>query len=69
MANQTGERFVCVHAQGGAFSREHVEILVDRMTGVQYLWRDISRGGNAFAGGFTVLLDQDGKTLLYQASN
>ena len=41
-----------------------VRILVDTMTGIQYMYSSI---GNS--GGPTVLLGQDGKPLLYQPPN
>lgn len=42
----------------------NMRVFVDRFTGVQYLWhRDYNSGG------LTVLLDQDGKPLLYQPPN
>ena len=36
------------------------QILVDKMTGVNYLWHASSSGG----GGLTVLLDKDGKPVI-----
>lgn len=37
------------------------EIWVDRETGVQYFWHS-----EGYAGGFTVLVDAEGKPLLYR---
>ena len=66
MAKRDKDRFICIYAQGsGMFSTESVQIFVDKETGVQYLWRD-SYANGGFAGGFAVLMDQDGKPLLYQ---
>ena len=64
MANKDDERFVLVyeHSMGGhAFA----EIVADKMTGVQYLLSTTFH--NASVGnGLTVLVDKDGKPLLYQ---
>ncbi|MGN0447366.1 MAG: DUF6440 family protein [Acutalibacteraceae bacterium] len=49
-------RFETVYSQGGL---NYVEILVDKQTGVNYIFREI---GNA--GGLTVLLDRDGKPVI-----
>ncbi len=57
MAAKEG-RFIKVSDEGGFFGSS--EVLVDTKTGVQYLWH-IS--GNA--GGLTVLVDADGKPLIY----
>ena len=63
MAKKDDSRFVVVHKDtmmdsGGG---EAIRIIVDRLTGVQYL-SDRYGPGN----GLTVLVDQDGKPLLYQ---
>ena len=50
------ERFVKTYRQGAISS---VEIWVDRETGINYLFR---RDG--YAGGFTPLLDRDGKPVV-----
>ena len=50
------ERFVKVYSQGMASA---TEILVDRETGINYLFH---HQGNA--GGMTVLLDKDGKPVV-----
>lgn len=39
--------------------RGNTQILVDKVTGVNYLWH-----GNAQGGGLTVLLDKDGKPVV-----
>ena len=46
-------RFKKVYSQGG------VEILVDKETGVNYLFRSAG-----YSGGLTVLLDKDGKPVV-----
>ena len=50
------KRFEKVYSQGAL---EVVEILVDRETGVNYLFRQ-----NGYAGGLTPLLDRDGKPVV-----
>jgi len=56
------QKFVIVY-ESGLHPRyvDDVRIIVDAMTGVQYLSNSY-RNGN----GLTVLLDQDGKPLLYR---
>ncbi|MBQ9988608.1 MAG: xylan 1,4-beta-xylosidase [Clostridia bacterium] len=49
------KRFVKVYAQGAG----SVEIWVDKETGVNYLYH-----ASGYAGGLTVLLDQDGKPVV-----
>ena len=50
------KRFIKIYSQGGMTS---VEILVDKETGVNYLFRQ-----SGYGGGLTVLLDQDGKPVI-----
>lgn len=50
------ERFEKIYTQGAL---TNIEIWVDKETGVNYLWRHY---GNA--GGFTPLLDRDGKPVI-----
>ena len=49
-------RFKKVYSQGGM---ESMEILVDKETGVNYLFRSAG-----YSGGLTVLLDKDGKPVV-----
>ncbi len=49
------KRFKKVYSQGAG----SVEILVDKETGVNYLFR-----ASGYAGGLTVLLDKDGKPIV-----
>ena len=53
------ERFICTEVSGGAFATQICRVLVDRETGVNYLW---TQGG--YAGGLTVLVDADGKPIV-----
>ena len=54
------DRFMVVYDLGGEFGggmtgAPHTQILVDRMIGVQYLWR-ATKAMNAGMGGLTVLV-------------
>ncbi len=50
------DRFKRVYKQGMV---SVLEVWVDTETGVNYLWRE-----NGYSGGFTPLLDKDGKPLI-----
>ena len=54
------DRFIRVHSDSSGFGSINA-IYVDKVTGVQYFWRGLSYGG-----GLTVMLNSDGKPLLYQ---
>ena len=51
-------RFICTEISGGAFDLQQ-RVLVDRKTGVNYLW---TSGG--YAGGLTVLVDAEGRPII-----
>ena len=51
-------RFICTEISGGAFDIQE-RILVDRKTGVNYLWTS-----SGYAGGLTVLVDAEGKPIV-----
>lgn len=51
------ERFVAVYSQGG-FTEETI-VIVDRETGVNYLYHQ-----SGYSGGLTPLLDRDGKPVI-----
>lgn len=51
------KRFVEIYSQSSFLSED--TILVDRVTGVNYLWHAGSQSG-----GLTVLLDRDGKPVI-----
>ena len=53
------DRFVCTEISGGAFSGVQCRVLVDRKTGVNYLWT-----AAGYAGGLTVLLDAEGNPIV-----
>ena len=50
------ERFVRIYSQGKI---DYIEILVDKETGVNYLYRQ-----SGYSGGLTPLLDKDGKPVI-----
>lgn len=56
MKKNENNRFVQVYGQGKITS---MEIWVDKETGVNYLFHQ-----SGYAGGLTVLLDQDGKPVI-----
>ncbi|MBQ5612220.1 MAG: hypothetical protein IIU88_00750 [Clostridia bacterium] len=53
------DRFVCTEVSGGAFDACQCRVLVDRQTGVNYLW---TTGG--YSGGLTVMVDADGRPIV-----
>lgn len=53
------DRFICTEISGGAFDSPQCRVLVDRKTGVNYLWT-----ASGYAGGLTVLLDAEGKPIV-----
>ena len=50
-------RFVVVHTESTMITK--TQILVDKVTGVNYLWH-----AEGYGGGLTVLLDKDGKPVV-----
>lgn len=52
-------RFVCTEVSGGAFATSQQQVLVDKLTGVNYLWTTAG-----YSGGLTVLVDADGKPIV-----
>jgi hypothetical protein len=58
MKPQKTNRFICTEISGGAFDLQQ-RVLVDRKTGVNYLW---TSGG--YAGGLTVLVDAEGRPVV-----
>ena len=55
------QRFIKVMEDSGFISSN--EVLVDTQTGVQYLYH-----ASGYSGGMTVLVDAEGKPLLYRKS-
>ena len=53
------DRFVCTEVSGGAFDTQICRVLVDRETGVNYLWTV-----SGYAGGLTVLVNAEGKPVI-----
>ena len=58
------DRFICTEISGGAFDGVQPRVLVDRRTGVNYLWV-----GAGYAGGLTVLVDAEGKPIVTPVPN
>ena len=53
------DRFIKTYVQSGGFTGPRMEILVDRQTGVNYVFAQ-----SGYSGGLTVLLDRDGKPVI-----
>ena len=53
------KRFIKVYSDGGGFSGPATYILVDRQTGVNYLY-----AGQGYSGGLTALLNRDGTPIV-----
>ena len=53
------DRFICAEVSGGAFDTQVCRVLIDRKTGVNYLWT-----AAGYAGGLTVLVDAEGKPIV-----
>ena len=58
------DRFVKVYSHGGGFSKPATYILVDKQTGVNYLYAQ-----SGYAGGLTVLLNRDGTPVITPVPN
>ncbi len=58
MAN-AGERFIIAYQQGGDSDICMMRVLIDRATGVNYLYHKVG-----YSGGLTVLLGKDGKPII-----
>ena len=59
MKPEKTNRFICTEVSGSAFDATQQRVLVDRKTGVNYLW---TSGG--YAGGLTVLVDAEGMPIV-----
>ena len=59
MKPEKTDRFVCTEISGSAFETIQARVLVDRKTGVNYLW-----AASGYAGGLTVMLDAEGKPIV-----
>ncbi|MCM1298015.1 MAG: DUF6440 family protein [Firmicutes bacterium] len=53
------DRFIKTYSQGTYLKGEKLEIFVDTVTGVNYLFRQ-----DGYSGGLTPLLDKDGKPVV-----
>ena len=58
------KRFIKVYTQGGGFSGPSTCILVDKETGVNYLY-----ASSGYGGGLTVLLNKDGSPVVTPVPN
>ena len=56
---QKEKRFIRVHSEGGGFSGPATYVLVDKQTGVNYLY-----ASSGYGGGLTVLLNRDGTPVI-----
>ena len=52
-------RFICTEICGNGLASTQQRVLVDRKTGVNYLWT-----ASGYAGGLTVLVDAEGKPIV-----
>ena len=59
MANKKEKRFMKVYSDGGGFSGPATYILVDKQTGVNYLY-----AAGSYGGGITPLLNRDGTLVI-----
>lgn len=60
MAKQNqNDRFEITYEQSASLNTSRLEIWVDKVTGVNYLYRK-----DGYSGGMTVLLDADGKPIV-----
>ena len=59
MAKKQEKRFIKVYSDGGGFSGPATYILVDKKTGVNYLY-----AAGSYGGGVTPLLNRDGTPVI-----
>ena len=64
MAEKKDDRFIKVYSHGGGFSKPATYILVDKETGVNYLYAQ-----SGYAGGLTPLLNRDGTPVITPVPN
>ena len=64
MAEKKDDRFIKVYSHGGGFSKPATYILVDKETGVNYLYAQ-----SGYAGGLTPLLNRDGTPVVTSVPN
>lgn len=57
-------RFVKIYSQGNSFTSTQIDIYVDKVTGVNYMFRH-----DGYAGGLTPLLGRDGKPVVTPIDN
>lgn len=59
MKKDKNGRFIVTETHGGGLFTPHTQVLVDRTTGVNYIF--VTSG---YAGGLTPLLDREGKPII-----
>ena len=59
MREKKEKRFIRTHVEGGGFAAPATYILVDKQTGVNYLY-----AASGYGGGLTVLLNRDGTPVI-----
>ena len=64
MAEKKDKRFIKVYSDGGGFSGPATYILVDKETGVNYLY-----AAGSYGGGITPLLNRDGTPVITPIPN
>ncbi|MBR2938132.1 MAG: xylan 1,4-beta-xylosidase [Oscillospiraceae bacterium] len=64
MAEKKEKRFIKTYSQGGGFSNPAMEILVDKETGVNYVYASYG-----YSGGITPLLNRDGTPVITPVPN
>ena len=64
MAEKKNDRFIKVYSHGGGFSKPATCILVDKETGVNYLY-----ASSGYGGGLTPLLNRDGTPIITPVPN
>ena len=60
---EKNKRFIKIYSQGGGLAAPSMEILVDRETGVNYVY-----ASHGYGGGLTVLLNPDGTPVVTPVS-
>ncbi len=64
MAEKKEKRFIRVHSEGGGFTGPAMQVLVDRETGVNYVY-----ASSGYGGGITPLLNRDGTPVVTPVPN
>ncbi len=62
--NNKEKRFIVTERHSGGLSSPYVQVLVDKNTGVNYIF-----ASSGYAGGLTPLLDREGKPVITAVSD